>query len=120
MHEHFHTGSMTRRAAILDAIVHAGHVEVHPIDASHHGIADGDRVAVSTRRGRIETTAQVTERVAPGSIFVPFHFAEAAANVLTNDALDPIAKIPEYKVCAARLTRVDAATAEAGGGAHAS
>jgi len=61
---------------------------------------------VSTRRGRIETLALVTDRGAPGSIFVPFHFAEGAANTLTNDALDPIAKIPEYKVCAARLERI--------------
>jgi len=101
--EHFHTGSMTRRSRLLDAVVRAGHVELHPEDAARHGVADGDKVAVFTRRGRIETTAMVTDRVAKGSIFVPFHFAEAAANVLTNDALDPVAKIPELKVCAARL-----------------
>ena len=104
--EHFHTGSMTRRSRLLDVLVEAGHVELHPDDATRYGVADGDRVAVSTRRGRIETTALVTDRVAPGSIFVPFHFAEAAANVLTNDVLDPVAKIPEYKVCAASLERV--------------
>jgi predicted molibdopterin-dependent oxidoreductase YjgC len=106
MAEHFHTGSMTRRSAILDALAKAGHVEVHPQDAAELGIADGDMVAVVTRRGRIETRVQVTERVAPKSIFVPFHFAEAAANVLTNDALDPVCKIPEYKVCAARLEKL--------------
>ena len=104
--EHFHTGSMTRRSRLLDVLVQAGHVELHPADAARQGIVDGDRVAVATRRGRIETTALVTDRVAPGSIFVPFHFAEAAANVLTNDALDPVAKIPEFKVCAARLERL--------------
>jgi formate dehydrogenase major subunit len=103
LYEHYHTGSMTRRSAILDAIVKTGHVEVHPDDAKARGVADGDRVVVATRRGRIETRVKVSERVARGSIFVPFHFAEAAANALTNDALDPIAKIPEYKVCAARL-----------------
>ncbi len=108
--EHFHTGSMTRRSQALDALVGAGHVELHPNEARKHGIATGDRVAVITRRGRIETAALVTERVAPGSIFVPFHFAEAAANTLTNDALDPIAKIPEFKVCAARIERVGAGT----------
>ena len=80
-----------------------GLVEIHPDDARRLTIRDGDRVAVTTRRGRIETSAQVTERVAPGSLFVPFHFAEAAANTLTNDALDPVARIPEYKVCAARI-----------------
>lgn len=101
--EHFHSGSMTRRSLLLDALVDSGHVELHPEDAERHGVADGERIAVVTRRGRIETTALVTERVAKGSIFVPFHFAEAAANVLTNDALDPVAKIPEYKVCAARI-----------------
>ena len=103
--QHFHTGSMSRRSAILDHLVSSGHVELHPEDAKKRGIADGDRVKVSTRRGSIETAALVTDRVAPGSIFVPFHFAESAANVLTNDALDPVAKIPEYKVCAARLER---------------
>jgi predicted molibdopterin-dependent oxidoreductase YjgC len=104
--EHFHTGSMTRRSRLLDALVAAGHVELHPEDAALKGIKNGDMVAVSTRRGRIETTAHLTERVARGSIFVPFHFAEAAANVLTNDALDPVAKIPEFKVCSARLEPV--------------
>ena len=103
--EHYHTGSMTRRAAILDTIVHCGHVEVNPEDAERLALADGERAVVATRRGRIETTVRVTARVSPGSIFVPFHFAEAAANQLTNDALDPVAKIPEYKVCAARLEK---------------
>ena len=111
IYEHFHTGSMTRRSSILDTLVKAGHVELHPEEARKHGIASGDRVAVATRRGRIETTALVTSRVAPGSIFVPFHFAEAAANALTNDALDPVAKIPEFKVCAARIERLAAAPA---------
>jgi len=106
--EHFHTGSMSRRSAILDALVGHGHVELHPDDAERHGLATGDKAALSTRRGRIETTVLVSERVAKGSIFVPFHFAEAAANQLTNDALDPVAKIPEYKVCAARIERVGA------------
>jgi formate dehydrogenase alpha subunit len=105
LYEHYHTGSMTRRSAILDTIVKTGYVEVHPDDARATGVADGERVVVATRRGRIETTVKVSGRVAQGSIFVPFHFAEAAANTLTNDALDPIAKIPEYKVCAARLER---------------
>jgi formate dehydrogenase major subunit/formate dehydrogenase alpha subunit len=105
LYEHFHTGSMTRRSAVLDAIVRTGHVELHPDDAARLGIAQGELVVVATRRGRIETQARVTERVSRGSIFVPFHFAEAAANTLTNDALDPIAKIPEFKVCAARIER---------------
>jgi len=110
--EHYHTGSMTRRTAILDAIVRSGHVEVHPEDAKRLSLADGGRVVVATRRGRIETAVRVTARVAQGSIFVPFHFAEAAANQLTNDALDPVAKIPEYKVCAARLEKAGSGLAE--------
>lgn len=109
--QHYHTGSMTRRSSILNLIVAAGHVELHPEDARRAGIAADDRVVVVTRRGRIETRALVTQRVAPGSIFVPFHFAEAAANRLTNDALDPVAKIPEYKVCAARIERAGTAKA---------
>ncbi len=106
--EHFHTGSMTRRSVILDAIVAQGYAEIHPVDAEKHGISDGGKIAVSTRRGRIETLALVTDRVERGSIFLPFHFAEAPANRLTNDALDPVAKIPEYKVCSARIERVEA------------
>jgi len=112
--EHYHTGSMTRRSAVLDAIVKAGHVEVHPEDAATHGLSDGDRVAVATRRGRIETSVRITERVARKSIFVAFHFAEAAANELTNDVLDPVCKIPEYKVCAARLERLSKADSHGG------
>jgi len=104
--QHFHTGSMTRRNVVLDAIVKTGHVELHTVDAARLGVVTGDLVRVSTRRGSIETKALVGERVALGSIFVPFHFAEAAANELTNDALDPIAKIPELKVCAARIEKV--------------
>ncbi len=106
MLQHFHTGTMTRKTDVLDALVPTGNVEIHPADAENLGIADGDKVRVSSRRGSIETTALVVERVAPGSIFIPWHFAEAAANVLTNDALDPVASIPEYKVCAARLEKV--------------
>jgi len=101
--EHFHTGSMSRRSHLLDTIVPSGHVELHPENARRKGIKDGDMIVVATRRGRIKTTARITDRVAQGSIFVPFHFAEAAANALTNDALDPVAKIPEFKVCAARI-----------------
>jgi len=103
--QHFHTGSMSRRSEILNALVAGGHVELHPADAEKHGIKDGDMVQITTRRGTIKTQAKIVERVAKGSIFVPFHFAEAAANVLTNDALDPVAKIPEYKVAAARIAK---------------
>jgi predicted molibdopterin-dependent oxidoreductase YjgC len=104
--QHYHTGSMSRRAGVLDRLVPHGDVEVHPEDALEMGLCDGSVVKVITRRGEVVTTAQVTPRVAPGSLFMAFHFAEAAANRLTNDALDPVAKIPEYKMCAARIEAI--------------
>lgn len=107
MLQHFHTGSLTRRAQVLDGLVPHGQVEIHPRDAARSRIESGERIRVRTRRGVIDTYAYVTERVAEGSLFIPFHFAEAAANRLTNDVLDPVANIPEYKVCAARMERID-------------
>ena len=81
--------------------------EFHPDDLLALGVADGGKVRVSTRRGEIVTHAKAVERVAKGSVFIPFHFVEAAANRLTNDALDPKAKIPELKVAACRLSPAD-------------
>jgi len=104
--EHFHTGSMSRRSEVLDGLVPYGMVEINPADAAPAGIATGDMVRVATRRGEIRIKACVIDRVARGSIFIAFHFVESAANRLTNDALDPISKIPEYKVCAARLEKI--------------
>jgi formate dehydrogenase alpha subunit len=100
---HYHTGSMSRRAEALNAYVREGYAEIHPSDVARLGLTDGGTVRVTTRRGEIETKVKATERVAEGSVFIPFHFAEAAANRLTNDALDPKSKIPEYKVAACRL-----------------
>jgi formate dehydrogenase alpha subunit len=100
---HYHTGSMTRRSEKLDQEVPEGYVEVSPEDADRLGLGKSQPVRVVSRRGEIETKAWITRRVPPGVVFIPFHFAEAAANVLTNNALDPIAKIPEYKVCAVRV-----------------
>ncbi|NOZ86681.1 MAG: formate dehydrogenase subunit alpha [Deltaproteobacteria bacterium] len=102
--EHFHTGTMTRKSKSLHALVPGPYVEIHPADARHYKIRDGEKVRVSSRRGSIELIAKVG-RVDRGLIFIPFHFFEAAANVLTNPAVDPVAKIPEYKVCAARLEK---------------
>ncbi len=99
----FHTGTMTRRSAKLEGESPEGYVELNPEDAAELGVADGQQVKVASRRGEIETRAWVTERVPRGLVFAPFHYAEAAANVLTNPAIDPTAKIPEYKVCAVRL-----------------
>jgi len=104
---HYHTGSMTRRVDALNEFVSGAYAEIHPGDVQHLGLVDGGPVRIRTRRGQIETTVKSTEMVARGSVFVPFHFAEAAANILTNDALDPKAKIPELKVAACQVTRID-------------
>ena len=103
---HFHTGSMTRRSEKLHQEVPEGYVEISPEDANHLGLVKSERVRVVSRRGQIETRAWITRRVPPGVVFIPFHFAEAAANVLTNPALDPVAKIPEYKVGAVRVEKI--------------
>ncbi len=106
---HFHTGTMTRKTAGLDEICPPAPIEINPEDAAEAGIAPDSAVEVSSRRGTVMTRAVVTERSPRGTVFMPFHFKEGAANVLTNDALDPIAKIPEFKVCAVRLKSVKAA-----------
>jgi formate dehydrogenase major subunit len=101
--EHWHTGTMTRRTFALDALQPNPFVEVHPDDLARHGLADGQEVTVRSKRGAIRLPAKARHSVQPGSVFIPFHFREAAANVLTNDALDPFGKIPEFKFCAVRL-----------------
>ncbi len=100
---HFHTGTMTRRTGKLHQEVPEAYVEIHPDDAARIGLDGEGRVRVSSRRGQIEVAVRVTPRIKSGIVFIPFHFAEAAANALTNAAIDPIAKIPEYKVCAVKL-----------------
>jgi formate dehydrogenase major subunit len=101
--EHWHTGSMTRRSFALDAIQPEAFVYLNPDDAQSMGIADGDVVRVTSRRGSIELAARLSHRDTPGTCFIPFHFREAAANVLTIDEIDPIGKIPEFKFCAVRV-----------------
>jgi formate dehydrogenase alpha subunit len=100
---HFHTGTMTRRSGKLVSEVPEAYIEIHPDDAKLIGLNGKNRVKVSSRRGQIELLARVTEHINPGIVFIPFHFAEAAANALTNSAIDPVAKIPEYKVCAVKI-----------------
>ncbi|NQT19283.1 MAG: formate dehydrogenase subunit alpha [Planctomycetes bacterium] len=107
MLEHFHSGSMTRRCTVLDGIAPRGEVEVNPADAERIDVRTGDKVRVETRRGTIDTHATVTDTVSQGLLYIPFHFVEAAANRLTNDALDPVSKIPEYKICAARISKAE-------------
>jgi len=102
---HFHTGSMSRRAQGLAEIYPESEVEINPLDAQKLDITEGAIVKLTSRRGQIRVRAAKTERVPQGMIFLNFHFAEAAVNKLTNPALDPIAKIPEYKVCAVKVER---------------
>ncbi len=100
---HYHTGSMTRRSKKLHSEVPEAYVEINVDDARKIGLNGHKRVRVSSRRGQIELGVRVTDDIKRGVIFIPFHFAEAAANTLTNSAIDPIAKIPEYKVCAVKV-----------------
>ncbi len=103
---HWHTGSMTRRSEKLEQEVPGAYVEMHPDDAARIGLNGNRRVRVASRRGEIELEVRVTPYIRPGVVFIPFHFAEAAANALTNAALDPVAKIPEFKVCAVKVETV--------------
>jgi formate dehydrogenase alpha subunit len=100
---HFHTGTMSRRSDKLHNEVPEAYIELHPDDAQLINLYTPSLVKVSSRRGEIELKARITDRIKPGVVFIPFHFAEAAANALTNSAFDPIAKIPEYKVCAVKV-----------------
>ncbi len=104
--QHFHTGTMSRRTDVLDKLVSVGAIEMNPVDAERLGLADGEPVKVVSRRGEIQIAARVTERVMPGTLFLAFHFREAPANRLTIAALDPVAKIPEFKVCAVRIEKL--------------
>ncbi|MEE8445123.1 MAG: molybdopterin dinucleotide binding domain-containing protein, partial [Alphaproteobacteria bacterium] len=104
--EHWHTGAISRRAAVLDAIEPEAIACFSPLDLTASGIAPGDKVRLSTRRGTIELVARTDGALPEGMIFVPFCYAEAPANLLTNPQLDPLGKIPEYKFCAARFEPV--------------
>jgi len=103
--EHWHTGTMTRRVDGLNELVPEERVQINAADAARLGIADGDWVAVTSRRGQVKARAAVSDKPKPGVVFMTFHFIEALGNVLTNPALDPVAKIPEYKACAVRVER---------------
>ena len=102
----YHTGTMTRKVSGLNMLWGEGLVEVNPEDASSLGISDGEMVKVISRRGEVVARAKVTEASPVGVVFMTFHFAESPANLLTNPAVDPVAKIPEFKVCAVRIERV--------------
>jgi len=100
---HYHTGTMTRLSRGSVERYPESLVEIHPRDAERFGVEDGKQVRVSSRRGTVTAKASLTERSPEGTIFMTFHFREAAVNILTNPALDPLAKIPEYKVSAVRI-----------------
>ncbi|MEP7068916.1 MAG: molybdopterin-dependent oxidoreductase, partial [Usitatibacter sp.] len=109
--EHWHTGSMTRRASVLDAIEPMAVCSVNPLDLDAIGAKPGEVVTVASRRGEIALVARVDDGIAPGSVFIPFAFYEAAANLLTNAALDPFGKIAEVKYCAVTLKKGGTLTA---------
>jgi formate dehydrogenase alpha subunit len=101
----YHTGTMTMKSEGLNSLAPECFVEISSGDADSREIGEGDRIKVASRRGEIEAVAKVSERVEKGTVFIPFHYANAAANKLTHAALDPVAKIPEYKVCAVRIAK---------------
>jgi formate dehydrogenase major subunit len=103
--EHWHTGAMTRRASVLDDLEPEAVAMLSPIELRKQGVAPGERIRVSTRRGTIELKARADGAVPPGMVFIPFCYAEAAANILTNPQLDPFGKIPEFKYCAAKVEK---------------
>ena len=104
--EHWHTGSMTRRSKVLDAISPEAWAGLHIDDAAKLGIQDGDEIRIASRRGSLTVKAKIADRETPGGVFLPFHFREAAANLLTLDELDPSGKIPGFKFCAVSVEKV--------------
>jgi formate dehydrogenase alpha subunit len=105
---HYHTGTMTRNSPTLHGEMPEGHVEINPLDAAKLGLRNHEFAKIVSRRGEVVSKVLLTDLVEPGIIFMSFHFMEANANVLTNPALDPICKIPEYKVCAVRIEKIEA------------
>jgi formate dehydrogenase major subunit len=114
--EHWHTGAMTRRSGVLDAIEPEPVVSLHPLDLEALGAKPGDVLTVESRRGRISLYARADAGTPRGAVFIPFAYQEAAANLLTNPALDPFGKIPEFKYCAVKVTRGGARPADPGYG----
>jgi formate dehydrogenase alpha subunit len=100
---HFHTGTVSRRSPGINELYPEGTAEINPVDAKELGLEDGEMAEVSSRRGNVTAKIKVTNKSPKGTVFMTFHFKEAAANILTVSALDPIAKIPEYKICAVKI-----------------
>jgi formate dehydrogenase major subunit len=103
--EHWHTGAMTRRASVLDAIEPEATALIHPLDLDALGAKPGDVISIASRRGIVSLYARADDGTPRGAVFIPFCFYEAAANLLTNPALDPVGKIPEFKYCAVKVMK---------------
>ncbi|MGB1156469.1 MAG: molybdopterin oxidoreductase family protein, partial [Alphaproteobacteria bacterium] len=106
--EHWHTGSMTRRASVLDALEPEANCSMHPSTLRKLGAVAGDVVSLTTRRGSVNVMVREDRAVSPDQVFLPFAYVEAAANILTNSALDPYGKIPEFKFSAVRVEKASA------------
>jgi predicted molibdopterin-dependent oxidoreductase YjgC len=103
----FHTGTMTRKVKGLNVLNGEERVQINPVDAGKLGIDDGERVSVISRRGEVTARSKITEASPVGVVTMSFHFTETRTNLLTNPALDPVSKIPELKVCAVRVEKVN-------------
>ncbi|MDD9726516.1 formate dehydrogenase subunit alpha [Roseovarius sp. SK2] len=109
--EHWHTGSMTRRSSVLDAVEPEANCSLHPSTLRKLGVEPGGMVRISTKRGSIDVMARADRAIAPDMVFMPFAYVEAAANILTNPAIDPYGKIPEFKYSAVRVEKAEEAVA---------
>ena len=107
VHVQYHTGTMTRNSPSLEREIKECFLEMNPSDAAEIGVADGDQVVIASRRGSVSTRVKLTDGAGEKILFMPFHFLESRANLLTNPAFDPIAKIPEFKVCAVRIEKIN-------------
>jgi formate dehydrogenase major subunit len=105
VHAHFHTGTMTRNSPSLEREIRECFLEMHPEDAAEMNVTEGDRVVIASRRGSVPTRVKLTDSAVRKTVFMPFHFLESRANIVTNPVFDPIAKIPEFKVCAVKIEK---------------
>ncbi len=105
---HWPSGSMTRRCEQLDRDAPTAWLEMNPADAAKKGIADGEKVILYSRRGEVAVNARITPLIKEGVFFMPFHFTEARANLVTNTAYDPVSRTPEFKVCAVNVKKMEA------------
>jgi predicted molibdopterin-dependent oxidoreductase YjgC len=107
VHVHYHTGTMTRNSPSLEREINECFLEIHPEDAAELKVRDGDWVVIASRRGSVPTRVKLTEVSGRKTVFMPFHFIESRANILTNPTFDPIAKIPEFKVCTVKIQKME-------------